>query len=452
MIPKTKGSTPKGFAPRPQVETSTQKKDQSDARKKGEENPDGSLMLSSSEFTNKQSINDSRTAVLDSASSVSSNSTAGRIDLLDEAEEESYSEEGLDQKVNSEAAIGIDESDEFGDKACDNMQTLSVVDGFEGSVSSEIDERLNRIRIEGEASSEEDDEDVEIDAVAEIDVDITEKEETLDPEERRRMLEDLAREHFEKGTKLFTFPSTVKSDETIEIFLNRSLSGLKDEPDVLIKGAFNGWRWKFFTERLQKTELKGDWWSCQLYVYKQAYRIDFVFFNGANVYENNDSKDFFLPVEGTMDEKAFEDFLLEEKRKELERIAAEEAERERRAKEQRKEEEERAARDADRAQAKVEVKKKQEAFQRMQNLARDSLENVWHIEPSLFKGGDRIRLYYNRSSRPLQHSTEIWIHGGHNIWSEGLSIVSRLSPSEKRDGDWWYADGMYLYVFTLFIN
>ncbi|XP_020109213.1 starch synthase 3, chloroplastic/amyloplastic isoform X2 [Ananas comosus] len=440
LIPKTKGSTPKGFAPRPQVETSTQKKDQSEARNKGEENPDGSLMLSSSEFTNKQSINDSRTAVLDSASSVSSNSTARRIDLLDEAEEESYSKEGLDQKVNSEAAIGIDENDEFGDKVCANMQTLSVVDGFEGSVSSEIDERSNRISIKGEASSVEDDEDVEIGAVAEIDVDITEKEETLDLEERKRMLEDLAQENFEKGTKVFTFPSTVKPDETIEIFLNRSLSGLKDEREVLIKGAFNGWRWKFFTERLQKTELKGDWWSCQLYVYKQAYRIDFVFFNGANVYENNDLKDFFLPVEGTMDEKAFEDFLLEEKRKELERVAAEEAERERRAEEQRKEEEERAAREADRAQAKVEVKKKQEAFQRMKNLARDSLENVWHIEPSLFKGGDRIRLYYNRSSRPLQHSTEIWIHGGHNIWSEGLSIVSRLSPSEKRDGDWWYAD------------
>ena len=107
-----------------------------------------------------------------------------------------------------------------------------------------------------------------------------------------------------------------------------------NENEILINGAFNGWRWKSFTEKMHKTYLKGDWWPCPLCVPKEAYRIDFVFFNGGNVYENNNSSDFFVPVEGGLDESAFEDFLLEEKRKELEKIAAEQAERERQAEDQ----------------------------------------------------------------------------------------------------------------------
>ncbi|KAJ1428737.1 Immunoglobulin-like fold [Sesbania bispinosa] len=88
------------------------------------------------------------------------------------------------------------------------------------------------------------------------------------------------------------------------------------------------------TKMLNKTHLKGDWWFCQLHVPREAYKVDFVFFNGQNVYDNNDKKDFCIPVNGGMDALAFEDFLLEEKRKELEKIANEQAERERQAEEQ----------------------------------------------------------------------------------------------------------------------
>ncbi|XP_043693104.1 soluble starch synthase 3, chloroplastic/amyloplastic-like [Telopea speciosissima] len=80
----------------------------------------------------------------------------------------------------------------------------------------------------------------------------------LDADMYRQMLEDLAQENFSKGNKMFVYPQVVKLDQDIELFLNRSLSTLKDEPDVLIMGAFNDWRWKHFMVKLNKTHLNGD--------------------------------------------------------------------------------------------------------------------------------------------------------------------------------------------------
>ncbi|XP_057544291.1 starch synthase 3, chloroplastic/amyloplastic [Amaranthus tricolor] len=257
---------------------------------------------------------------------------------------------------------------------------------------------------------------------------------------RKQVIEEMAEENLSSGNKIFIYPRSAKPDQDIELFINRSLSTLKDEPDVLVMGAFNDWRWKSFTTRLQKTNLKGDWWSCQIHVPKEAYKIDFVFFNGRDVYDNNGKKDFHIAVEGGMDAYIFEDFLLEEKRKEQEKVAALEAERQRQAEEQRRREEERAASEADRAQAKVEVEKRRGKLKELMGKAVSSLENVWFFEPREFKDGDLVRLYYNKSSGPLVHAKDVWIHGGHNSWSHGLSVVAQLVKSEEKGGDWWYAE------------
>lgn len=257
---------------------------------------------------------------------------------------------------------------------------------------------------------------------------------------RKQVLEQLAEDNFSKGNKIFIYPGTAKPDEDIEVFLNRSLSSLKNEPDVMIMGAFNDWRWKSFTKRLEKTHLIGDWWACQIHVPREAYNIDFVFFNGKDVYDNNDKKDFHIDVEGGMNTLAFEDFLLEEKRRELEELAREQAERDRQAEEERRREEEKAASEADRAQARVEVEKKRENLRALMSKALISVENVWFFKPSEFGGGDIVHLYYNRGSGPLAQAKDIWIHGGHNGWQDGLSIVARLVKSEEKDSDWWYAE------------
>jgi hypothetical protein len=70
---------------------------------------------------------------------------------------------------------------------------------------------------------------------------------------------------------MFVYPPVVKLDQEIEVFLNRTLSTLRDEEDILILGAFNDWRWKSFTVRLNKADLKDNWLSCRLYVPKEAY-------------------------------------------------------------------------------------------------------------------------------------------------------------------------------------
>nr|VDC65487.1 unnamed protein product [Brassica rapa] len=261
---------------------------------------------------------------------------------------------------------------------------------------------------------------------------------------RRKEIEALAEETLLRGDRMFVYPLTAKPDEDIEVFLNITLSTLNKEPDVLIMGAFNDWRWKSFTRILEKTWINGDWLSCLVHIPKEAYKIDFVFFNGQSVYDNNNSKDFIIDIKNGMDKVEFENFLLEEKWREQEKLAKEEAEREREEEEKRRIEARKAAIEADRAQAKAETQRRREMLQQALEKAVVSARNVWYIEPSNFKGGDRVKLYYNKSSGPLANAKEIWTHGGFNNWVDGLSIAEKLVDAELEDdsksGDWWFAE------------
>ncbi|KAL0694387.1 hypothetical protein Bca4012_061567 [Brassica carinata] len=261
---------------------------------------------------------------------------------------------------------------------------------------------------------------------------------------RRKEIEALAEETLARGDRMFVYPLTAKPDEDIEVFLNKTLSTLNNEDDVLIMGAFNDWRWKSFTRRMEKTWIHGDWLSCLLHIPKEAYKIDFVFFNGQSVYDNNDSKDFCIDIKRGTDRVEFENFLLEEKWREQEKLAKEEAERERQEEEKRRIEARKAAIEDDRAQAKAETQKRREMLQQALEKAVVSSKNVWFIEPRNFKGGDKVKLYYNKSSGPLANAKEIWIHGGFNNWVDGLSIVEKLVDAElkadSKSGDWWFSE------------
>ncbi|KAL0442939.1 UNVERIFIED_CONTAM: Soluble starch synthase 3, chloroplastic/amyloplastic [Sesamum latifolium] len=121
-------------------------------------------------------------------------------------------------------------------------------------------------------------------------------------------------------------------------------------------------------------------------------------------------------------------------------ISETKAEKERQAEEQRRIEAERAASEADRAQAREEVEKRKGALQELMKKAMPSSHSVWYIWPSEFECNDMIKLYYNRSSGPLSDAKDIWLHGGHNGWKDGLSIISKLIKAEDKGGDWWYAE------------
>ena len=344
--------------------------------------------------------------------------TAGELLLLDESNEANISV--------------IDEDDEVLELRKEEIPYNGGVGIVEGSSEeglfdrARIDENVKETDTDGEITEEavEESSSAADDRINEEAARLLKLE--LEANQRRQEIERIAEEKLSQGIKLFVYPPVVKPDQDIELFLNKNLSTLSEEPDILIMGAFNDWKWKSFSIRLNKSHLKGDWWSCQLYVPKEAYKVDFVFFNEQNVYDNNDQKDFCIPVDGGMDALAFEDFLLEEKRKELEELARAQAERERQAEEQRRMEADRAAKEEDRARAKAEIGKMRETLPQLLTNAVKSIDNVWYIEPSEFKGNELIRLYYNRSSGPLANANEIWIHGGHNNWKYGLSIVERL--------------------------
>ncbi|KAL8130155.1 hypothetical protein V2J09_019310 [Rumex salicifolius] len=259
----------------------------------------------------------------------------------------------------------------------------------------------------------------------------------MEQERIRQVIAELAEASLSTQNRLFTYPEVIKPGTDVQVFFNMSLSVLKDEPDVLIMGAFNDWGWKSFTTKLDKNNLNGDWWSSKIHVPEEAYNIDFVFFNGKNVYDNNNRKDFHIDVIGGMDAASFEEFLLEKKRRELEQLAMEEAEKERRAEEQRRLQEDRDAIEAHRAQAKAEVEREKAKYQELIKAA-ESHHNLWYMETCEVQG--LFRLFYNRSTRPLAHANEIWIHGGINNWRYGLSISAKLVKSDKDGADWWYTE------------
>lgn len=348
-----------------------------------------------------------------------------RTNLLEKVEEHRLDIDGdrnESEKQNIHEKSKIDKEPEF-----ISYLTKGSVPEIEGKTDLEVTEGLGKVKTV--VAKELDEEEL-----------LLKRKQEMEALARKQFVEDLAEENLSKGIKVFVFPQVAKPDQDIEVFMNKNISSLKNEHDVLIMGAFNDWRWNFFQKKLHKTDLKNDWWSCELNIPKEAYKMDFVFFNGGDVYENNDSKDFFVPVKGGMDMLAFEDFLLEEKRRELEKLAAEQAERERQVEEQRRKEAERAASEADRAQAKVETERRREIIHQLMKNVSTSVDNVWYIESSESKADNLIRLYYNRSSGPLAHTNEMWIHGGYNSWRDGLSIVGRLEHSEKKAGDWWHVD------------
>ncbi|GFP91981.1 soluble starch synthase 3 chloroplastic/amyloplastic [Phtheirospermum japonicum] len=462
--PRSKDSTPRGFMPRTQVPTSTQIRDQ-----KNNEEKDDSGTSTSKEFEGSNTETSEFKIETD-------DEDISKINLLAE-ESDDESESLFDKKISQLEENGrVPEIDDHVTEPKDaeifieSEEKVTATGDIDVSVYERVIEEKKQgyAKIGKDASDESESiEQVEsiknvVDSVCNSMVEDTKKRNNflklkLEREEifRKETLLRLAEDNFKKGNKLFHYPDIVKPDQDLEIYFNRSFSTLKNEPDVIIMGAYNDWRWKSFTLNLTKTHLNGDWWSCLVHVPKEAYKIDFVFNNGKDVYDNNDKQDFCIAVEGGMDVFDFENFLLEEKRREQEEFARQKAERERRAEEERRIEAERVAIEDDRRQAKEEAAKRRGLVQELMKRSVTSVElmnkavtsvddvmvdTVWYIEPSEFEGNDVVRLYYDPSSGPLSQAKEIWIHGGHNGWKDGLSIVSKLIKSEEKLGNWWYAD------------
>ncbi|XP_078433725.1 starch synthase 3 isoform X2 [Wolffia australiana] len=452
LVPKTQRSSPRGFSPRQQVGTSTSNKE--NTAKEGNDtisrsNEQTIPERKSSAVLNKTIASEEAEAVESDEKGVSTFRN-GRTDLGGIKEENLSSINNLlddsnDQIITRDAGDAVKVWPEQEDKSRLSTTSDTVISDSLKPVVINVEGQLEGVIVDQEQDGDESLDkqiiDSDVEKVEEVSNEGEEEEEAVevDPEIQKRILNEIAEETVVKGGKIFCYPQVLKADQPCQVFLHRGLSALVNESEIFIKGAFNDWKWKSFSAKLQKTQLPGDWWSCQIHIPKEAYKVDFVFFNGGGVYENNGYKDFYLNVEG-MSPSEFDEFLVQEKRREIQRLAEEQAERERLAEEQRRQEEERAGKEADRAQAKIEVEKRRQALHHLLRQGLTSPDNLWYIEPASFKGRDRIKIFYNRNSSPLVHSNEIWIHGGYNKWQDGPSIAERLTSSDRNDGDWWYAE------------
>ncbi|XP_047308837.1 starch synthase 3, chloroplastic/amyloplastic [Impatiens glandulifera] len=442
LAPSPRGPAPKGFMPKSPVGTSSTHRREQRNNGEEEEGPTTSSSIPTETITSSLQSNqvkeDSRFEEEDVSSEKNPNVTVQRgtegvsnedNQIESEEEEESYE----DDNANTDESKGLvtiakSEVEDTIDEICLEENYLRNQNGKKQVSSAET-----------EASEPESAKQNEI-------LESREKEGSLslkmdmEASMRKELLARLANENFSRGNKMFYHPEVVRPGQDIEVFFNRSLSILQNEPEIMIMGAFNDWRCKYFTNKLNKSNLSGDWWSSHIHVPSEAYKMDFVFFNGNDVYDNNKQTDFCITVEGGMDRFDFEDFLLQEKSRELEKLAKEQAERERQAEEQTRIEAVKAAIEADRVWAKEEIQRRRDILQESRRNAVRSIDNVWYIEPNDFKEGDLVRLFYNKGSGPLAHAKDLWIHGGHNNWMNGLSIVTKLERSYvgKEDADWWY--------------
>ncbi|KAH8493309.1 hypothetical protein H0E87_020138 [Populus deltoides] len=135
-------------------------------------------------------------------------------------------------------------------------------------------------------------------------------------------------------------------------------------------------------------------------------------------------------MESGMDAFGFDNFLLKEKHRELEKLPKEQAEKERLAEEQRQREAEKAASEADRAQARAETEKRRGMLQELMKKTARSVDDVWHIEPSEFKGEDMVKLYLTKAQCVSSDTREAaW-------WSANVVV-----PDQAFFLDWVFADG-----------
>ncbi|KAK8966864.1 hypothetical protein KSP40_PGU017681 [Platanthera guangdongensis] len=429
-VPKINVSAAKGFTPKPQAGRRNEKKDRDPQQLQSSSSQSSKSFCSSNRFSEASAVNKAGCSNFGSASTLSGNLVKRRTKLPEGSEKSVHDVDDIELIVKlSKDEDGRDET-----KIKNESESSAITENHTGALKIKEEEEVTIVTDLSAGQNDRRD--------ALHDESLANKRTEMEARACRELLEHIAEQKFANGDKFFVLPKVIKADKVIEVFFNRCLSPLVNEADIFIKGAFNDWRWKDFTEKMHKCDLQGDWWSCQIYVPKQAYKLDFVFFNGGNVYDNNNLKDFSLSVEGEMDEHAFEDFVIEEERRRLEKLAAEQAERERQAEEQRRRDIEQKAMKADRAQAKLEAENRRKACKSVMAFAVESVDGLWHKEHTLFDGENMLRLCYNRCSRPLNCSSNIWIHGGYNNWIEGLSIVERLKKCVEKDGDWWHVDGV----------
>eukprot|EP00963_Diacronema_lutheri_P011104 scaffold1318_cov362-Pavlova_lutheri.AAC.18 len=218
---------------------------------------------------------------------------------------------------------------------------------------------------------------------------------------------------------LVLLPEIPVAGEKCRAYFNRVQSNaLRDRPQIVLEGGFNGWMWETMTLDLlpsssARTE-QADWWMCELSVPPEAYDLQFVFHDSNGVYENNDEQNFVFDVLHGLSPEGFQEKLEE---LELEQKLKEREEEERQAKlAMEAKQAERDAQDAQFAREEV-LAKYQEALNIIADGKALMASHMWKIFPSKPIPGRKAKLYYNMGCSCLNH-TPLKLHFGFNCWWE----------------------------------
>jgi starch synthase len=261
-----------------------------------------------------------------------------------------------------------------------------------------------------------------------------------------------------------TVPATPVAGALCTFYYNKAQSEtLRYSNRIQLQARFNNWELAPAGDGPDRLEMvpaaegapRGDgseFYSVTFTVPTEAYEFNFIFSDGESVFDNNNTQNYTLPVEGpvtrefwidTAPERAEAAYLA---RKEAERVAAEKAEAER--------ETAALAADAQRAEDAINELKYNYDSLRAGAIDKSQQDRVRISSPATgtATAGSKITLMYNRtapggalSGLPVPEDQSLTLKIGHNGWKSPQDIVMQRAPasaaSAKGDSgaEWWQA-------------
>ncbi len=254
-----------------------------------------------------------------------------------------------------------------------------------------------------------------------------------------------------------TVPTQLVAGANAVLYFNKEKSNiLQHQANVELYAKCNNWELDIDSgDRIEMQSVGAlvpgtNFYRAEVSLPADAYEINFIFGNMDGMYDNNDSQNYSIPIDGDMTEKKWIDTAPERaeaeflKRKELERIAAEEAERQR----------ETAAleQDAVNAQNLINfIKQEHTSLTRNSHTSFEDDSGVPIIlaEQRTVRGAEQIKILYNKSATCLAdidvESNPLMLRVGHNGWMDPVDLAFKRSKTKqsKQDasnpGDWWEA-------------
>ena len=246
----------------------------------------------------------------------------------------------------------------------------------------------------------------------------------------------------DKGDWLFlTVPATLVAGAKATLYYNKAESiALSQRPNVELYAKFNNWELDA-GEGVLRVDMSsagvGDFVKADFVVPRDAYELNFIFNDKEGAFDNNDTQNYALPVEGEMTAEKWIDLAPERaeaaylKAKEQRRIEAERAEqaRESNALEQ----------DAREAQDKINFIKSE--YDNLQASAGEY--DAITAKQTTSRGVKKMKISYNKAITILSgignedEGEEIVLRVGHNGWQDVIDVpLRKTGAAAKKAGDW----------------